>query len=206
LGLNRVNTDNQLCIIEEGVRRDFEVERSGTLANAATRVVVRAVARAEESLKVALVVERYAAEMRADAEQHEPLGLLDARRVGLRVAHILSIVAESLVNLLGRAVANKERLAAPLERDAVALGDGREVDLDVGHGQHIGRRVHAVQQIVGGRLGSDGVREAGRANDKVREGLVRHVALVVRQYLVLFVSGLCIDVLASLDKLRNASC
>ena len=77
-----------LGVGHERVGRDRQVLRRRAPADAAGGVVVRAVAGAEPAAVVALLAERHAAEMGADAVDHEPLlvALLDARRVGLRVA------------------------------------------------------------------------------------------------------------------------
>src|SRR5690606_31251062 len=71
----------------EFVRRHFEIERRRPAADAARGVVVRTVARAEPALEVALVTERHAAEMRADADHDQPLVLafLDPCLVRLRI-------------------------------------------------------------------------------------------------------------------------
>ena len=56
-------TDDDLGVVDEGIRRDLEVEWRRALADAARRVVVRAVAWAEPAVEVASTVDRHAAEI-----------------------------------------------------------------------------------------------------------------------------------------------
>src|SRR5689334_17617175 len=83
----------------EGVDRHFEIERRRTFADAARGVVLRAVAWAVPAAELAarigrLLTERYAAQMRADADQDQPFGLLDAGGIGLRVAQARRVVRD----------------------------------------------------------------------------------------------------------------
>src|SRR5882724_4703348 len=78
-------------VVFELIDRHFQIERRRTFADAARRVVLRAVARTIPAAELAarigrLLAQRHAAEMRADADQDQPLRLLDAGGVGLRVA------------------------------------------------------------------------------------------------------------------------
>src|SRR5579863_10383400 len=75
----------------EFVGRDCQVERRRTLADPCRGIVDRTVARAEPAaerapLVAGLVAERDAAEMRADADDDQPLRLFDPVGILLRVA------------------------------------------------------------------------------------------------------------------------
>src|SRR6516162_4390719 len=71
----------------ELVGRNREVQRRRPATDAAGAVVLRAMARTEPAVVVALVRERNAAEMRANTDQHQPLIVvrLDARLIRLRI-------------------------------------------------------------------------------------------------------------------------
>ena len=73
---------------------------------------MRTVAGAEEAVIVALVGDRDAAEMGADADQHEPLvvALLDARLVGLRIGQAGDGNLLRLFDLLLGAMGDEDRL------------------------------------------------------------------------------------------------
>lgn len=70
-------TNNNLALLGEIVRWDFQVERRRSLSYAARDVVVRAVARAEPASKVTRLADGHASQVRADAQHDEPFGLLD---------------------------------------------------------------------------------------------------------------------------------
>src|SRR5262245_7549730 len=81
----RPSADPDLGVGDELVRRQRQVGRRGPAPDTAGGVVLRAVTRTEVAVVVALVRDRYAAEMGADADQHLPLLMarLDALLVGL---------------------------------------------------------------------------------------------------------------------------
>src|SRR3546814_3064082 len=83
-------TDHYGRVVGERIGRHGQVERGRASADAPGGVVVGAMAGAEPAAEVAsvlarLLAQRHAAEMGADADDDEPLGLLDARRIGLRI-------------------------------------------------------------------------------------------------------------------------
>src|SRR5947209_5441274 len=79
--------DPNPAVGNELIGRDEQVERRRPLPDAARTVVLRAVTGAEPAVVIALMRDRDAAEMGADADQHEPLVVtgLDAVLVGLRI-------------------------------------------------------------------------------------------------------------------------
>src|SRR5690348_14389407 len=84
---SRGSADPDLGVGNERVRRQSEILRSRPLADATGAVVLRAVAGAEPAVVTALVRQRNAAEMRADADDDQPLlvARLHALRIRLRV-------------------------------------------------------------------------------------------------------------------------
>src|SRR5262245_16941873 len=81
------SADPDLGVGKELVGRQRKIGWRRPAPNAARGVVLRAVAGAEEAVILARVRERDATEMRADADQHQPLVVarLDAGLVGLRI-------------------------------------------------------------------------------------------------------------------------
>ena len=139
--------------------------RRRALADAAGGVVLRAVARAEPAVVVALLAERHAAEVGADLDHHEP-GFLARRRrgsrrsparrrAGCRCARVGSRSSRDVHGLgrrrspCRRALADDDRLAAPLDDERLARLDGRDVDLDRGQRQRRRVRVHLVDERPG---------------------------------------------------------
>lgn len=72
---------------------------------------------AEPAAIVARLTNWHTTEMRADAEHDEPVRLLDAVRVGLRVTQRLPLCVFSLLDFVGGTVADKDWLAPPLDND-----------------------------------------------------------------------------------------
>src|SRR5690349_8654788 len=81
------SADADLAVGDELVGRQRQVGGRRPAADAPGGIVLRAVAGAEPPVVVALMGERNAAEVRAYADQHQPLifALLDPRLVRLRV-------------------------------------------------------------------------------------------------------------------------
>lgn len=64
-------------------------------------------------------------------------------------------------DLLAGAVADEQRLSAPLERHRFALGNVGQLDLDLGQRQHVGGRAHRADELVHHRLGGVRGRNGG---------------------------------------------
>jgi len=74
-------------------------------------------ARAEPASKVAGLANGHAAQVRAHAQHDEPLGLLDALTVGLRVAQSFPLCVFGFFDLGVGAVPDEDGLAAPFDDD-----------------------------------------------------------------------------------------
>src|ERR1700730_7633013 len=88
---------------EELIDRHLQIARRRTPADAAGRVVLRAMAGADPAAILAarigrLLPERHAAEMRADADHDQPFALLGALGVGLRILQRRQIDAIGRLN------------------------------------------------------------------------------------------------------------
>ena len=113
-------TNNNLTVLREIIRRNLQVERRRSLSYASRDIVVRAVARAEPASKVAGLANGHASQVRADAQHDEPLGLLDALAVGLRVAQGFPFGVFGFFDLGLGAVADEDGLAAPFDNDLIS--------------------------------------------------------------------------------------
>ena len=125
------------------------------------------------SSEIARLSDRHASKVGAHTEHDEPLGLLDAGIVRLRVAQGLPVDLAGLLDLVLRAVADKDGLAAPLDDDVLALGDARELDLDLGEREHIRRGGHRAEELGHGGLGDGRGEHAHGADHEVGERAVR---------------------------------
>lgn len=74
-----------------------------------------AMARAEPTTVIPGLPDGHAPEVRAHTEHDEPVGLLHAVRVRLRVAQRLPLCGFGLVDLCARAVADEDGFAAPFD-------------------------------------------------------------------------------------------
>ena len=150
-----------------------QVLRSWPLPDAARGVVHGAVARAEPAVVGALMRERDAAEVGADADQNEPLVLawLDAVLVGLRIGQAAELDVARLLDLLLGAVADEDRLAAPEHLDDLSLGDRAKVHLDRGAGgDRRSIRVHLRDQRHQRRCAADRGHRAGCNVEEIASG------------------------------------
>ena len=98
-------------------------------------------------------------------KHNQPLRLLHTVRVGLRVAQAFPLGVLGLLDLVGGTVADEDGLASPLDDDlgsdqklmssancsiatyVLALGDGGEVEFDLGLGQNVGRGRHVHEEV-----------------------------------------------------------
>src|SRR3954447_26438021 len=128
----RDSADLDFAVGNELIRRHRQIGRRRSLANATRGVVLRAVAGAEEAVVVALMGNRNAAEMGADADHDQPLvmAFLDPGLVGLRIGQARERDAARFIDLLLGAVTDVDRLAAPEHLDVLTFGDRRQVDFD----------------------------------------------------------------------------
>src|SRR3981081_2860742 len=83
----RASANLDFAIGNELIGRHRQIGRRGSLANATGGVVLRAVAGAEEAVVIALMGNRDAAEMGADADHAQPLVMtfLDPGLIGFRI-------------------------------------------------------------------------------------------------------------------------
>src|SRR5262249_40055181 len=113
------SADPDLAVGNEFIRRKRQVSRRRSATDAPGGIVLRTVARTEEPPIVALMRQRYAAEVRADADQPQPLivALLHAFFVGLRIGQTCNIHIARLVDLLLGTMFDEDRLATPEHLD-----------------------------------------------------------------------------------------
>src|SRR6185312_6666227 len=174
--LLRGSADPDLGVGKESVRRQVEILRRRTLTDAAGCIVLRAVAWAEPAVVLALMRERDAAEMGADADHHQPLVVarLHALIVGFRVGQARYVDRARLVDLFLGAVEDEDRLRAPENLDDLPVGDGRKIDLDRGAcGDGRGVRIHLRDQRHQARCGADRADRGGGDIEKIAARVCR---------------------------------
>lgn len=168
--LMRLTNDKALAI--EGVLWDLEVKRSRTLSNSTRNVVVRTVARAEPTTKVTGLTDRDTTQVSADTKHNKPSRVLNTLFVGLGITEDRNVNVTGLSNLVSSTVTNENGLTTPLDDDVTALGDGGEVDLDLGQSQNISRSAHGRKEVLDGGLGSGSRDHTKGTNHEVRESTV----------------------------------
>ena len=124
------------------------------------------------SSKIARLSNGYASEVSTDAEHDEPLWLLDADIVRLWVTQALPVDLACLVDLLLRTMADEHGLSAPLDDRILALGDARELNLNLRERKHVCRRRQGAQKLRHGRLGDRRGEYAHGTDHEIRESAV----------------------------------
>ena len=92
------------------------------------------------------------------------------RQIGVareRIDKVIELDRLRLLDLLGRAVANEDRLAAPHHGDGLALLDGSKVHIDAGQRQGRGVRVHLIEQRPQHGRAADRSEAAGADQDHI---------------------------------------
>src|SRR3569623_2763337 len=156
------------------VRRHVEIARRRSVLFPAAVVVGAAMAGTQPAL---LTLVGHASQMSADAHHHQPLGLLDACAVRLRI--LAAAAVRHGGDLLGRAVKYEHRLAAPGDGVHFTGADARQFARSIGLGAHRGGGIHAVDERPRSGRPADRAHAAGRGYQKLPafaiEGiLIRH--------------------------------
>jgi len=133
-----VDTNEYVCFVEVGVRRNFQIFGGGTLSDSSGGVVMATVARAEPTLVISSSVSnRYATQMSAYTKEDEELWLLCSGGIGLGISQTGNVYAIGFFNLFSGSVADKEGLSSPVQNKAFPLVYSTQINFDVGYGQHI---------------------------------------------------------------------
>src|SRR4051794_1590285 len=172
----------------EFVRRYDEILWRRTLPDAAGSVVKRPVARAEPTAERPAIVagilpKRDAAEMRAHADHDEPFRLFNARRIRLRIAQFGDVDLLRRLDLLRRAMVDKDRLAAPRHSQPLPYLNRRQIDLGARQRQRVARRVERIDKRPYSDRGADRAERTGGQNQEIapRAAVVGLVDVRVRR-------------------------
>lgn len=124
------------------------------------------------SSEIARLADRHASQVGAHAEHDEPLGFLDTIVVRLRVPEGLPVDVARLVDLVLRAMADKDGLAAPLDDRVLALRDAPQLHLDLGQREHVRGGGHRAEELGHGGLGHGRGEHAHGSDHEVGERAV----------------------------------
>lgn len=169
-------TNDNLVALLERVGRDLEVQWCGSLTDTSRDIVVGTVARAVPSTIVTSLSNWDASQVSADTQHDQPLGLLGALSIVLGITELGNVDSVGLINLIGGTVTDEDGLSTPLDGNVTTLGDGAEVDLDLGQSQNIGGGRHVGQKVSDGGLGSKEGDSTGGSDHEVGKGTVGGVA------------------------------
>src|SRR6516165_2013928 len=152
--------------------RQPQVQWGWTLADSRGGVVDGAMARAKPAAERAAVVaglltERNAAEMRAHADDDQPFGFPNAVRILLRITQLRDVDVFCRLDLLGCAMSDKDRLAAPRDGQTLTDLDRCEVNLGSRKRQCVARRVQGVDERPNRRDDTDAADRSGRQQQEV---------------------------------------
>ncbi len=114
---------------------------------------------------------RDAAQMGADADDDQPLFLLDPLRVALGIDEVGVVIGFRLRDLLRRTVVDKDRFATPHDRDPLPEFNRFQIDIRRGQRQHVGRRVHGVDERPKRQGRSDRRQRSGGEKKEIPPGL-----------------------------------
>lgn len=142
-------TNNKLIIFHNLILWYLQVQRRRTSPNPPRNIVVRTVARAEPSTVVTSLTDGHTAQVCADSHHDEPLWPLDTVGVLLGITEGLDLDGVGFFNFGGGAVADEDGLTTPFDDDVLALGDGSEVNLNLGHGKDVSGGGHVDEEVCG---------------------------------------------------------
>mmetsp|Transcript_32210 Transcript_32210/g.51836 ORF Transcript_32210/g.51836 Transcript_32210/m.51836 type:complete len:209 (+) Transcript_32210:96-722(+) len=151
-------------LVHKLVGWQLQVLRGWALANAATVVVVGAMAGAEIASVVAGIRLRDAAKVGADTDANQPLRLLAALGISGWLAHGWrnAIVLLRRLDHLRSTLADEHRLAAPLAHEVLALTDGPQINLDDACGEDVLGRPEGEDELAGDGSDQGGCHDTAR--------------------------------------------
>src|SRR6266403_698447 len=155
--------------------RQPQIQRRWALAYPPGGVVNRAVARAEPAAVLAAVVTGFlaewdAAEMGADADDNQPFRFLYPVGILLWIAQLRDVDVLRGLDLLGRAMRDKDRLALPGDGQALTDLDRCQVHLGGGERQGVARRIEGGDERPYGCSNADAADRARGQNQEVAPG------------------------------------
>lgn len=165
--LNLSNQDH--FVVNKLVRRNFQVQRSRTLADTTRNIVVRSMARTEPSTVITGVGDRDTAQVRTDTYDNHKFRLDHTVRVLFLVTEVFHWNGFFTRNFRGSSTTNKHRLSTPLDRDRFAFFNGREIKLLERHGQDLGRSTHRGYEFDNQKTSRRSIRKAYRREHQVGE-------------------------------------
>src|ERR1700751_3250347 len=152
--------------------RQPQIQWGRTLTNSRGGVVDGAMARTKPaagrtSVVTGLLTRRDAAEMRADADDDQPFGLLNAIRILLGVTQLRDVDVLCRLDLLGRPMGDEDRCAAPGDSQTRTDLDRREIDFGGRQRQCIARRVQSINKRPDCRDETDATNRSGGKKQEV---------------------------------------
>lgn len=134
---------------------------------------------AEPTAEVTSLTNWHTTQVCTNTQHDQPLRFLNTLVVRLGVSQRGNVDLVGLVDLVGSSVSDKHGLTLPLDNDVASLGNGSQLDLDLGHGQHISRGGHRRKESLDCGLGTSGRQQTHGADHEVGEVLVVLLATVV---------------------------
>lgn len=152
--------NNQRCVIRVLIRRDFQIERGGSLPNTTWRIIMRPMAWAEITPVIPHPRYGHTPEMGTDPNQHKPFWFGGPVFVSLGVPQAGYVDRPFFVDFGLGAVPDEQRFSSPFVCHALAFGDFGQVHLDLGQGQNVRGSPHRGDELSDGVLGRVGCTHA----------------------------------------------
>jgi len=134
---------------------------------------MRTVAGAEPSTEITGLADRHTSKMGTDAQHYQPFGLLDTVFIWLGISQSLPFRVLCFFDLGRCSVADEDGLASPFDNHILALGDRRQINLDLGLSKDIGGSGHVNEEVLNSRLRAHRRQSTHRASHEVLEHLIR---------------------------------
>lgn len=153
---------------------------------------MRTMARAEIAVEVSRIRQRNATQMSANAEENEPFRLFNSLVVGLRITQSGQVDRLLFLDFGLSAMADKQRLASPLDRQVLAFWYVAKFNFDFRQSENISRWSKIGHNITNNRFRSVSSCQTNTESRNVGEGLfiVSAVFALLRRILRVLVAVL----------------
>lgn len=153
-------TNQQLILFQKGISRHLQIKWGRPLPDPSGNIIMTSMARTKPPSEITSIGQRNAAQMSTNANDHEPLGILDPDSIFLRIPKGVQINTVGQLDILFGSPTYEDGLATPFYGYGRPRLDAGEIDLKGSKGKNIFTCRHGKDEFEDKEPEEGGVHEA----------------------------------------------